>query len=661
MALPHHLIITGSGFDAGEFFYGCNVDITDGPPGSGSRGLAPGEDALSTNFNRAAFALAENDEYLHGKITRDIAAPEIAALTGFNNNQIDIDPSGGVTGDVNYTGTLYLGEASWPGTGFGTQERLDQLFQVVDEDYNEVVVGGTEAKVTSLTGGSLGGGFVATAVTLNLNVTLPSGNYRVAYLAGSTLEDLPAYAFSLAGLRGLEELPGEDRPASRVTYDGGPAWHDTTTNPATDVESQLDKIVTDLVADAGTDRIGSAAKTTGEVTWSAGSAKDTHIALADEIEQLRIDAREASLNRCLDVTGVADIFGGVVGDKVVGAAAVPTSINTGNISYYYILGWNDSSGNLKIIRCAGTPDARIAPSTCTVSGSAWGNVGTIAYGFNYTTTSDYVVAVGAITASGGAAVAYTLASNASFTGASVTGHTGASDFARTVIWDHVNEYWVIGGGDGSSGWIVRQASVPSGSWTDATTLPSNTGINDIGYDGNGTLMATCRASSTGTILKSTDGGDTWSVAFTDSGAFEFYGVLYNIRLGMWFVMDSNRYVWRSSDGGTTWTRGTDPAENDPFAVDESGVLYSPYGEYIFYSIDLGESWHKGVFEYSVDNLYDSLYATIWHSSIVYTNGYLIAGGENTSTGKEYHLVSKPGRTHNTSDYAAVSDPEFFIQ
>jgi len=47
--------------------------------------------------------------------------------------------------------------------------------------------------------------------------------------------------------------------ASAITYAGGGNWADGTTNPATTVEAQLDKIMSDLVATAGAARIGAAA------------------------------------------------------------------------------------------------------------------------------------------------------------------------------------------------------------------------------------------------------------------------------------------------------------------------------------------------------------------------------------------------------------------
>jgi len=206
MALPHPLYITGLGFDSGELFYGCTTPLdVDGPPGSGSRGVAPGEDSLSTTFNRISYALAKNVEYLYDIFEAELAYTEVGALTTFTGNSIDVDMTGGWGGDVNYTGFLYLGEAGWT-----TQEFIDTLFQILDENYNEVMVGDVEARVTSITGAALGTGFFnSNLVTLNLNVTLPSGNYRLVYPRGASFEDLPAYSLIRADIRGLQEDAAE--------------------------------------------------------------------------------------------------------------------------------------------------------------------------------------------------------------------------------------------------------------------------------------------------------------------------------------------------------------------------------------------------------------------------------------------------------------------
>ncbi len=209
MTLPHRINITsgGTGADPGEMFFGCQVDRIDGPPGTGSRAFSPGEDALSKNFNRSAFALAENDEYLGDIVVkRELAYKEVGVLAAFSANNIKIDPSGASLGNVNYTGSLYLGEAGWP----ASQENLDSLFQLLDENYNEVIVDGVEVKITSIQAPrAVGDEFVTTITQLNLNKTVPSANYRIAYGRGTTLENIPAYSLIGADIRGLHEAAGE--------------------------------------------------------------------------------------------------------------------------------------------------------------------------------------------------------------------------------------------------------------------------------------------------------------------------------------------------------------------------------------------------------------------------------------------------------------------
>lgn len=54
-----------------------------------------------------------------------------------------------------------------------------------------------------------------------------------------------------------------DSEASLVNYGGGSNWHDGTTNPATTVEAQLDKIITDLILETGgggADKLGCGAR-----------------------------------------------------------------------------------------------------------------------------------------------------------------------------------------------------------------------------------------------------------------------------------------------------------------------------------------------------------------------------------------------------------------
>lgn len=71
--------------------------------------------------------------------------------------------------------------------------------------------------------------------------------------------------------------------AGTLTYAGGPAWLDGTTNPATTVEGQLDKIISDLILNAsplsdGAAKIGAAAVAAAGL--GAGSIRDQLTALA---------------------------------------------------------------------------------------------------------------------------------------------------------------------------------------------------------------------------------------------------------------------------------------------------------------------------------------------------------------------------------------------
>lgn len=64
-ALPNPLILTGTGFDAGEFFEGCHADDGTTPlGGANAHGFGIGESLLTWAFNRPAYGIMEDVEYL---------------------------------------------------------------------------------------------------------------------------------------------------------------------------------------------------------------------------------------------------------------------------------------------------------------------------------------------------------------------------------------------------------------------------------------------------------------------------------------------------------------------------------------------------------------------------------------------------------------------
>lgn len=104
-----------------------------------------------------------------------------------------------------------------------------------------------------------------TIVTADIDVTrrqwafdVSAGNYSIKKgqaesAIGEMLSTFNTYVTGLAGGTG----------AAQIGYAGGGAWADGTTNPATTVEAQLDKVVTDLGGTGGAAKIGSVA--TGDV------------------------------------------------------------------------------------------------------------------------------------------------------------------------------------------------------------------------------------------------------------------------------------------------------------------------------------------------------------------------------------------------------------
>lgn len=86
--------------------------------------------------------------------------------------------------------------------------------------------------------------------------------------------------------------PTDAHDASSISYVSGPAWADGTTNPSTNIEAQVDKIITDLadtvgVGAAGANRIGINSYVDGTygITYSATNvgARILELALADNI------------------------------------------------------------------------------------------------------------------------------------------------------------------------------------------------------------------------------------------------------------------------------------------------------------------------------------------------------------------------------------------
>lgn len=202
------------------------VEDTPGQP-AGTKFLGPGEDISTRIANRTRYQLALNCDVLKDRLDSMIAVAKVERLVGFSGDTITIDPTNGGGHTIDFDGYLYVGNS----TDYTyDQPSLDTLFQVLDDQFNEVLVDGEEVRVNVVApvGAQPGNGFYdAGVVTLTLNHPLPSGNYRLAYARDGSLATLPDDALIRADIRGLHEAAAESAFKSAMVV-----AEDTTLGPA---------------------------------------------------------------------------------------------------------------------------------------------------------------------------------------------------------------------------------------------------------------------------------------------------------------------------------------------------------------------------------------------------------------------------------------------
>ena len=161
---------------------------------TGTYAVAFGEDATSTNFNRGYKALVENTDTLDDWFHRDIASPVRTA------NAVAGAP----------VASIVLPSGTYVGSSVGYS--LDTLFSILTSDGEEILNGDNKVTVASITGATIGDGFSAGAVTLNLSFSIPTGvTYYVVYGTRSNLATLPADALISIGVRASEEVAADVR------------------------------------------------------------------------------------------------------------------------------------------------------------------------------------------------------------------------------------------------------------------------------------------------------------------------------------------------------------------------------------------------------------------------------------------------------------------
>lgn len=209
----------GGGLEIGSYFFGSAEQIT------------------TAALNRGLQAVAQNTDYLDDLFHREIAVPTRLEAT-----------AAGAVSSVILTGPgILLGDGGHPNTVAG----LKELFLLTDTSGNTILNAGVPCVVTAIDD-TVGTGFSAGNVTLTVTPAIPDTTvYQVHYGLSSNYADFPIDALTRDRV-----APDVTVSSSLILYGGGPAWADATTNPATSVEAQLDKIVGDLAAVTGSQKIG---------------------------------------------------------------------------------------------------------------------------------------------------------------------------------------------------------------------------------------------------------------------------------------------------------------------------------------------------------------------------------------------------------------------
>jgi flavin reductase (DIM6/NTAB) family NADH-FMN oxidoreductase RutF len=224
-----------------------------GGPNDGVYFVAFGEDATANDVNRVSKALAENTDFLDNVIHRDLATPVI--VTGL--------ASGGGISSFVITGDVYVGDS----VSYDDNYHRLRLVPLLDDNGAPIIIETSPSvfeavRITEIHDGAhttvVGNGF-HTNPTIEIAPALPAAyNYGYVYYARNNLKTQHEGVFSRTSFdqRGVSLLLAS-LVSSIVTDTTMPNWKDGTTNPYTSLRLQMTKVLNELVADEGSDRIGS--------------------------------------------------------------------------------------------------------------------------------------------------------------------------------------------------------------------------------------------------------------------------------------------------------------------------------------------------------------------------------------------------------------------
>lgn len=223
---------------------------------------------------------------------------------------------------------------------------------------------------------------------------------------------------------------------------------------------------------------------------------------------------------------------------------------------------------------------------------------------------------------------------------------------------------VFAGGVGGGIWMNTDITDENVSWTQVAPSAANFAVSAMAYDpivttnfyaGTGEGWGNIDAINGAGIMKSEDGGATWTSLASTTG-FDFVydvvvrneggseGVIYAIMRDAQNVLSAGTDLFRSDDGGTTWTVATTSAFRDLEIASDNTLWAGGFNGTIFNSTD-GTSW-TNVYTTTVGNPGRvELAVAPSNSNVVYA---LVAGSNQ---------LGEVVRTNNAgTSWSTVSEP-----
>ncbi|KQP47701.1 hypothetical protein ASF44_23870 [Pseudorhodoferax sp. Leaf274] len=142
-------------------------------------------------------------------------------------------------------------------------------------------------------------------------------------------------------------------------------------------------------------------------------------------------------------------------------------------------------------------------------------------------------------------------------------------------------------GSGNGNYPIKR-SVDGGLHWVEVLMPVTTGLNTVAFSNTG---AFCVAGNNGTILRSTDAGQTWVAAVSDGGPVALHGMAFNAD-GVGLAVGASGTVLRTINGGANWTRvasGAGTLAAVAFATRDIAFAGGSNGT-LLRSRDAGQTW-----------------------------------------------------------------------